>query len=318
VGESSAIGAALVTGGNGTTITGDFSGEHFSGAGVTIPATVTMTRKEENDGEHNDGDGIGEESSTQRVASCTEDAEGLGYALSTSEKSYKLFDSSSLLLSTIPESDVAPGHATLSPMKRYKRMSVPLEQAGDEGIDSFTPDKQPKQMLVFQRRASPSSKTTKLWVAERVSWNGDRGCNVPTEVLLEKKHKSCLVAEESPENVCSMLGEHEELDMLEGMGNQENESPGVEGSISQHEVEISSEEQPVQGMVLASPATKVFKLAWEVKGTAGMSWDEQDGKLKQVFGHIVADKYGEGVSFSTGVAADGFMGLRDDDISYEA
>jgi hypothetical protein len=43
------------------------------------------------------------------------------------------------------------------------------------------PDKQPKQMKVFQRRESPSFKTTKSWVAERVSWNGDRGCNVTTE-----------------------------------------------------------------------------------------------------------------------------------------
>jgi hypothetical protein len=214
VGESSAMGAARATGGNGTTIAGDFSGEHSSGVGVTIPATVTMTREAENDGEHNGGDGIGEESSTQRLVSCTEDAEGLGIALSTPEKSYKLSDSSSSLLSTIPESDVALGHAMLSPVKRSKRLSVPSEQARDEGIDSFTPDKQPKQMLVYQRRESPSSKTTKSWVAERVSWNGDRGCNVPTEVLLEKKHKSCLASEESPANVCSMLGEHEELGML--------------------------------------------------------------------------------------------------------
>jgi hypothetical protein len=115
-----------------------------------------------------------------------------------------------------------------------------------------------------------------------------------------------------------MLGEHEELGLWGVMGNQENETPGVEGTISQHEVEISFEEQPVQGMVLASPASKVFKLAWEVKGTAGMSWDGQDGKLKQVFGQIVADKYGEGASFSTGVDADGIMGMRDEDITYEA
>jgi hypothetical protein len=43
----------------------------------------------------------------------------------------------------------------------------------------------------------------------------------------------------------------------------------VAESISQHDAEISSEEQPVQGLVLASPASKVYKLAWEVKGTTG-------------------------------------------------
>jgi hypothetical protein len=55
----------------------------------------------------------------------------------------------------------------------------------------------------------------------------------------------------------------------------------------------------------------------EVKGTAGMSWGGQDGKLKQVFGQIVDDKQGEG-AWSAGVKEDGFMGMRDDDITYEA
>jgi hypothetical protein len=102
------------------------------------------------------------------------------------------------------------------------------------------------------------------------------------------------------------------------MRNQESETPGVEGTIFQHEVEIPTEEQSVQGMGTDSPISKDLNLVWKVKGTAGMSWDGQEGKLKQVFGQIVADKHGEGVSVSVGVKADGFMGMRDDDISYEA
>jgi hypothetical protein len=51
-------------------------------------------------------------------------------------------------------------------------------------------------MKVFQRRESPSSKTTKSWVAERVSWNGGRGCDVTTEVLSGMNHNTCLDSEE--------------------------------------------------------------------------------------------------------------------------
>jgi hypothetical protein len=48
------MGAARATGGNGTTIASDFSGEHSSGAGVPIPAIVVTTREAEKDGEHNE------------------------------------------------------------------------------------------------------------------------------------------------------------------------------------------------------------------------------------------------------------------------
>jgi hypothetical protein len=67
-----------------------------------------------------------------------------------------------------------------------------------------------------------------------------------------------------------------------------------------------------------SPISKKLNFVWEVKDTSGLSWDGQDGKLKQTFGQIMADKHGEGDSGSVGVKADGFMGLRDDDVSYEA
>jgi hypothetical protein len=100
-------------------------------------------------------------------------------------------------------------------------------------------------------------------------------------------------------------GDHEELGCLVGMGNQEEEIPDSSGSL-------------YQGMDLASPASKVFNLAWAVKGTAGLSCGGQEGNLKQVFGHIVADKYGGGISSPIGAEADGNRGMRDQDISYEA
>jgi hypothetical protein len=117
------------------------------------------------DGELIDGVGLGEESSMQRLASIPEGANDLGYELSTPMS----------LLSTIPESDEVLGCTILSPVKRSKCLSDSSEYAGEEGIDSHTSGKQSKQMKVFQRRESPSSKTTKSWVAERVSWNGGRG-----------------------------------------------------------------------------------------------------------------------------------------------
>jgi hypothetical protein len=273
-GESSAMGAARASGGGGSTIAGVFTGDHYSGAGNAISDSAATTRETKTDGEHNGVDEIG-------VVSPPEGADDLGLVLASSEKSYMMPDSSTSLMSTIPKSDVALGHAKLSPVKSSKCRSGYSEQARDEDIESFTPEKQSKQMLVFQRRESPYSKTTKSWVAERVSWNGDRGCSVPTVV---KKLNSCLDSEEAPANVVSMLGENEQLGLLGGLRSQEITSPGVEGSISQHDVEISSEEQPVQGLVLASPASKVFKLAWEVKGTTGMSWEDRRVNLNKCSG----------------------------------
>jgi hypothetical protein len=79
---------------------------------------------------------------------------------------------------------------------------------------------------------------------------------VTIEVLAGKNHNTCLDSEELTINVCSELGEHEELGFLGGMGNQEEEIPGVEGTMSQLEVEISPEEHLVQGMDLVSLASK--------------------------------------------------------------
>ena len=55
-----------------------------------------------------------------------------------------------------------------------------------------------------------------------------------------------------------------------------------------------------------------------MKGIAGISYDGQEGKLKEIFGQIVADKYGEGASSSTRGEVDGNLGMRDVDSFYEA
>jgi hypothetical protein len=103
-----------------------------------------------------------------------------------------------------------------------------------------------------------------------------------------------------------------------GMGNQEEEIPDSLGSLSQHNMEIFTEEHADQGIDLVSPASKVLNLAWAVKGTTGLSCGGQEGNLKQVFGHIVADKYGGEISSPIGAEADGNRGMRDEDIPYEA
>jgi hypothetical protein len=87
------MGAVRATGVNGTIFVGVSSGKQPSGAGVLKPATLVSTREVEMDGEHNGGVGLGEESSTQMLASIPEGTEDLGYELSTPVKSSKLSNS---------------------------------------------------------------------------------------------------------------------------------------------------------------------------------------------------------------------------------
>jgi hypothetical protein len=123
-------------------------------------------------------------------------------------------------------------------VKSSKRQSIYSEYAGEEGIDSHTPEMHAKQLKVFQRRESPSSKTMKSWVAERVCWNGGRGGGASSEVISGNLN-TCVVFEEKTKLVGSELGDHEELGCLGGMGNQEEEISGAEGYLSQLEVEVS-------------------------------------------------------------------------------
>jgi hypothetical protein len=270
------------------------------------------------EGEHDGGVGLGEESSTPLLSTIPESVEALCYELSTPVKSSKLSDSPTSLLSTIPKSDEVLGYKILTLVKSSKRLSDSSEYVGELGFDGHMSVKKSKQMKVFQRRESPLSKSMKSWVAERVSWNGGRGCDVTTKDLSGKNHTVCLDSEELIVNVFSVLGKHEELGFLGGMGNQEEENPGVEGTLPQFEAEIPLEEQLVQGIDLVSPISKDLKLVWDVKGTAGLSYDGQEGKFKELLGQIVTNKYGERVSSSSGVDTDDNMGMRDEDIVYEA
>jgi hypothetical protein len=79
-GESSAMGAARASGGDGSMIAGVFTGDHFSGAGNASSDSAATTRETETDGEHNGVDEIG-------VVSPPEGADGLGFVLSSPEKS---------------------------------------------------------------------------------------------------------------------------------------------------------------------------------------------------------------------------------------
>jgi hypothetical protein len=100
-GESSATGVASATGAFGSTIAGNFSGELFSGAEVPKPVIMASFKEAEKDGATNGGVGLGEELSTQRLDTSTEEVETLGYVLSSPKKSSKLSDSLMLLLPTI-------------------------------------------------------------------------------------------------------------------------------------------------------------------------------------------------------------------------
>jgi hypothetical protein len=353
-GESSAMGAARAAGEFGPMIAGDHSGEHSSGAGDSILAVVETQRGAEKDGDHNGGVGLVARMLTQRLDSATEDAGELGYDLSTPEKSYKLPEYSTSLLDTIPESVEVLGHvhvspvksgnclprsseyagehsggtglpekrstasgapdsedaeglghlipsstlllttipdssdldnASTSPVKRYKGLSDCIEPADEGEINICMPEKQSKQMQLFQRRESPLSKPTKLWVAERVSWNGGRDFD------------------KAPEDF-PVLGD------LGDIRYQEEENLVAADSVPQ------SEEHHSQGIEGVSPVSK--ELVWNVKGIAGLSSDGQEGKLDEMLGNIVDEKYGERASSSTRVEVDGFKGMRDADSPYEA
>ena len=97
-------------------------------------------------------------------------------------------------------------------------------------------------MKVFQRRESPLSKSTKSWVAERVSWNGGGGRDVVPVDISSKNQIVCLDSKELTVNVISVLGEHEESGCLGGMVKQEEEKPGIEGFVTHFEAEILTEE----------------------------------------------------------------------------
>jgi hypothetical protein len=280
-GESSEMGAARASGVNETIFAGDFSGEHLDGIGDPFPAVSRATREADKDGEQAGGSGQGEEASATMLSIIPESAETLGVELVTPEE-----ETASLSLqSNIPESNAIPGFDHLTPGKSFKRLSDSIECAGELGLDDHMPVNLSNQLKVFQRRVSPLSKSTKSWVAERVSWNGGRGFD--------------MAQEDFPE-----LGD------LGDIRNQEEENPVVEGSMPQ------SVEHLTQGIEGVSPVSK--ELVWNVKRIAGLSSDRQEGKLDELLGNIVDEKYGDRASSSTRVEADGIKGMRDADFLYEA
>jgi hypothetical protein len=306
-GESSDMGAARATGVNGSSVAGVFSGEQIEGGGVLFSGCLGTSRDAEMTGEPSVGTGLREETSTQRSVFISERAEGLGGELSSPMS----------LISVIPES-ANRGEMCLSPVRSSKRLSDTSEAADEVGLVTPTPEKQSKQMKVFFRRDSPSAKIMKSWVAERVPWNGGRDCVGLTEAGSGKDHDTCVDSEAQTVIINSELGEPVEIGCMGGMGNQEEERQGMEGCVSRMEEEISPEELLDQGMDLESHAAMYMKMAWAVKEPAGLTCGGQEGKLKQVFGQIVADKFGEEAAVPTGVIVDGIMGLRDEDCSYEA
>jgi hypothetical protein len=326
-GVTSPTGDAHRIGDTGKSIAGDISGEHFAVAGASNPASVELIIETERVGDPI-GDpgrrkkltaqgmdsspevaddlgspfsppgscskvaketeradvlvgvtGLVEGQPATKIPSVPESADQLGGELVAPKKITQGSDSSETIFSSIPES--------VPPEKSSKSDSEHSDDAGDVGYDDSVQEKQAKQMKVFQRRESPLPKVSKSWVAERVSWNGGGDMVVATE-------DSCngLDSEELAVNRFSLLDEDEDLGDLGGMGSQEEE--------------------------LGSLVSKTLNLAWNVRGTAGISCNGQEGKLKEVFGQIVVDKFGEGTSGATGEAADDFLGMGDVNGIYEA
>jgi hypothetical protein len=314
VGETSPTGDAHRIGDIGKSIAGDFSGEHFAVAGASNPASVELIIETERVGDPIGDLGQGKKLTAQGMDSGLEVADDLGSPFSPPESCSKvdketeradvLVGVTGLVVgqpatqfSPVPESadqlggeSVAPKKITqgsdssetmfssipesVPPEKSSKSESEHSDYAGDVGSDGSVQVKQAKQIKVFQRRESPLPKVSKSWVAERVSWNGGRDKAVATEDSSGKYDSDWLDS--------SLLDKDEDLGDLGGMGSQEEE--------------------------LGSPVSKTLNLVWNVRGTAGISCNGQEGKLKEVFGQIVVDKFGEGTSVAIGEAADIFWG----------
>jgi hypothetical protein len=286
VGELSKMGAARASGSIPAKNAGFISGVRSKGVGAGV---MTSAKETEKAGELVGDTGLIEVQPATQLSYVSESIDQLGGESLAPIRITQGLDSSETMLSVIPETVEGPGLEAVTPVKSSKRGLDHSDYAGDVRSDGIVPVKQAKQIKVFQRRESPLHKVTKSWVAERVSWNGGRDDVVATEDSLGKNDSD---SEELAVNRFSLLGEDEELGDLGGMGNREED--------------------------LGSPVSKTLNLVWDVKGTAGISSDGQEGKLKEVFGQIVADKYGEGNTFATGEAADDFLGMGDVNGIYEA
>jgi hypothetical protein len=282
-GESSEVGAARAT-------------------GVVVPVsvpTISLGRRPVSSGSQ-DQNSSAPTRELERVGECAVEG-GSGEELLALRRSEQLSGSS--------ESAGELGSVDLTPVKLPNS-----ERARVRGSDGPTPVKTPNKLQVFQRKEAPVSKNLKSWVAERVSWNDGRGGDVASDGLSGKHHSGCLDSEVLDFNGGPVLGEQEESGLV---GGKEIQGDEVDSMI-QFDAAVFSEELPDQGTEPDSPASKVLKLVWDVKGTAGISCDGQVGKLKEVFGQLVDIKYGKGASSSAGEDAVCNEQMRDDGSFYEA
>jgi hypothetical protein len=135
--------------------------------------------------------------------------------------------------------------------------------------------------------------------------------------LLGKNPMKCLVTKEAIARATLAMDEPETTGLQGELEAQAGENTCVEDSSSQIDVVVLAGdiEQKEQGQELMAPALEDLKLAWEVKGIAGLSWDGQEGKLKDVLGQLVTNKSGARASSSAGLDADDIMR---DGVFYEA
>jgi hypothetical protein len=178
-GESSEMGAQRAIGVKGTLLAGDASGEHPPGTGELPPGTgelptgVGSSMGADLAGEFIDGTGLSEKLTPASGDSGSENAEGLGCDSSSPVMVLSTFperagglgcDSSSpvMVLSTFPES-LDLGVAPSLSVKRSKHMFVGSESADEVGTDILMPEKQPKQLKVFQKSESRGEGEDKLW-----------------------------------------------------------------------------------------------------------------------------------------------------------
>jgi hypothetical protein len=281
-GESSAMGAARATGDSGSTIAGDFSGELSSGAGIPKPVIMVSLKEAEKDGATNGGVGLGDEVMTQRLDTSTEEAETLGYAISTPKKSSKLPGAPTMLLPTISESDDG---AQRSPMGRYGNSE----------------DAQKSPM----GRPDNSDGAQRLPAGGHGAKRGDRG-------LVSRPESSWVAgrtgfgpvcsgqAVESSDLVASQIAGSSDLAVIDAevvsdrdryiVCAEEACSGGME-KVTETYMQGGTEDQGVGQSNAENPFVEnTLEKSMEVSDIAGLSWDGQEGRKEECLRRIVVDK----------------------------
>jgi hypothetical protein len=299
VGETSPTGGARRIGDTGKSIAGEFSGEHFAVAGASNPASVELIIETERVGDSIGDLGRGIKLTAQGMDSGPEVADDLGSPFSPPE-------SCSKVAKETKRADVLVGVTGLGVGQPATQFSPVPESADQLGGESVAPKKitqgldSSETMFSSIPESVPPEKSSKS-DSEHSDYAGDEGSDGSVQVKQAKQIKVFQRRESSlpkvskswvAERVSWNGGRDKVVGDLGGMGSQEEE--------------------------LGSPVSKTLNLVWNVRGTAGISCNGQEGKLKEVFGQIVVDKFGEGTSVATGEAADDFLGMGDVNGIYEA